>query len=47
VGITDLPGHPWTRITAETLKEKAVQIGRSKDVTENPQSGSLTVTVEV
>ena len=35
------------RVTAEALKQKAAQIGRIKEVTEDPQSGSLTIKVEV
>jgi hypothetical protein len=35
------------RVTAEALKQKAAQIGQIKEVTEDPQSGSLTITVEV
>jgi len=35
------------RVTAEALKRKAAQIGQIKEVTEDPQSGSLTIRVEV
>jgi chromosomal replication initiation ATPase DnaA len=35
------------RVTAEALKRKAAQIGQIKEVTEDPQSGSLTIKVEV
>jgi hypothetical protein len=35
------------RVTAEALKQKAAQIGQIKEVTEDPQSGSLTIKVEV
>lgn len=35
------------RVTAEALKQKAAQLGQIKEVTEDPQSGSLTITVEV
>ena len=35
------------RVTAEALKQKAAQIGQIKEVTEDPQSGSLTIRVEV
>ena len=49
---------PWTRfatnsaeavnrITAEALKKKAASLGQIKEMTEDPQSGSLTITVEV
>jgi hypothetical protein len=36
-----------SRVTAEALKQKAAQIGQIKEVTEDPQSGSLTIKVEV
>jgi hypothetical protein len=35
------------RVTAEALKQKAAQIGQIKEMTEDPQSGSLTIVVEV
>ena len=35
------------RVTAEALKQKAAQLGQIKEVTEDPQSGSLTIKVEV
>ncbi|MFO0807222.1 MAG: hypothetical protein U0746_01215 [Gemmataceae bacterium] len=35
------------RVTAEALKKKAAQIGQIKQVTEDSQTGSLTITVEV
>jgi hypothetical protein len=35
------------RVTAEALKRKAAQLGRVKEVTEDPQAGSLTIVVEV
>jgi hypothetical protein len=35
------------RITAEALKQKAAQIGQIKEMTEDPQAGSLTIVVEV
>jgi hypothetical protein len=35
------------RVTAEALKRKAAQIGQIKEMTEDPQSGSLTIVVEV
>jgi hypothetical protein len=35
------------RVTAEALKRKAAQMGQIKELTEDPQSGSLTIVVEV
>jgi uncharacterized protein involved in exopolysaccharide biosynthesis len=35
------------RATAEALKQKAAQIGQIKELTEDPESGSLTIIVEV
>ena len=35
------------RVTAEALKEKAKQMGTIKDISEDAESGSLTITVEV
>ena len=35
------------RVTAEALKLKAAQIGQIKELTEDPQSGSLTIVLEV
>jgi hypothetical protein len=35
------------RVTAEALKRKAAQLGQIKEITEDPQSGSLTITLEV
>ncbi|MGI9472967.1 MAG: hypothetical protein ACR2NZ_15610 [Rubripirellula sp.] len=35
------------RATAEALKQKAAQIGQIKEVTEDPESGSMTIVVEV
>lgn len=35
------------RVTAEALKEKAAQLGQIKEMTEDPESGSLTIVVEV
>jgi hypothetical protein len=35
------------RVTAEALKRKAAQVGRIKEITENAQSGSLTIVLEV
>jgi hypothetical protein len=35
------------RVTAEALKRKAAQLGAIKEMTEDPQTGSLTIKVEV
>lgn len=35
------------RVTAEALKRKAAQMGQIKEMTEDPQAGSLTIVVEV
>jgi hypothetical protein len=35
------------RVTAEALKRKASQLGQIKELTEDPQTGSLTIVVEV
>jgi hypothetical protein len=35
------------RVTAEALKIKAAQMGRIKEMTEDPQAGSLTIVVEI
>jgi hypothetical protein len=35
------------RVTAEALKKKAAQMGQIKEVTEDPQSGSMTIVLEV
>jgi FtsH ternary system-associated peptide len=35
------------RVTAEALKQKAAQIGQIKEISEDAQSGSLTIKVEV
>ena len=35
------------RVTAEALKQKAATMGEIKEVSEDPQSGSLTIKVEV
>ncbi len=35
------------RVTATALKQKAAQIGQIKELTEDPESGSLTIVVEV
>jgi hypothetical protein len=36
-----------SRVTAEALKRKAAQMGQIKEMTEDPQAGSLTIVVEV
>lgn len=35
------------RVTAEALKRKAAQLGQIKQMTEDPQTGSLTIVLEV
>jgi hypothetical protein len=40
-------GQAVNRITAEALKRKAASLGQIKEMTEDPESGSLTITVEV
>jgi hypothetical protein len=35
------------RVTGEALKQKAAQLGQIKEMTEDPQTGSLTIVVEV
>lgn len=35
------------KVTAEALKQKAAQIGQIKEMTEDPEAGSLTIVVEV
>ena len=35
------------RVTAEALKKKAVQLGKIKRVTEDTESGSLTIVLEI
>ncbi|HEX5270574.1 MAG TPA: hypothetical protein VFW33_08820 [Gemmataceae bacterium] len=35
------------RVTAAALKQKAAQLGQIKEMTEDPQTGSLTIVVEV
>jgi TATA-binding protein-associated factor Taf7 len=35
------------RVTAEALKRKAAQMGQIKEMSEDPQTGSLTIVVEV
>jgi len=36
-----------SRVTATALKEKAAQMGQIKEISENPEEGSLTIKVEV
>ena len=48
--LADLRGeldNAVNRATAQALKQKAAQIGQIKDMTEDPESGSLTIVVEV
>ena len=35
------------RVTSEALKQKAAQMGTIKEIAEDPESGSLTITLEV
>ena len=35
------------KVTSEALKRKAAQMGQVKEITEDPQSGSMTIVVEV
>jgi hypothetical protein len=35
------------KVTAEALKQKAAQLGQIKEMTEDPQTGSLTIVLEV
>lgn len=35
------------RVTAEALKQKAASMGQIKEISEDPQTGSLSITVEV
>jgi hypothetical protein len=35
------------RVTAEALKQKAAQMGQIKEITEDPQAGSMTIVLEV
>jgi DNA topoisomerase VI subunit B len=35
------------RVTAEALKRKAAQLGRVKEISDDPQTGTLTIVVEV
>jgi hypothetical protein len=48
--LADLQGElnqAVNRVTAEALKRKAAQLGQIKEMTEDPQSGSLTIKIEV
>jgi hypothetical protein len=48
--LTDLRGEldqAVNRVTAEALKTKAAQLGQIKEITEDPQSGSMTIVLEV
>lgn len=48
--LTDLRGElnaVVNRVTAEALKQKAAQLGQIKELTEDPETGSLTIVVEV
>ena len=36
-----------SRVTSEALKQKAAQMGTIKNISEDPESGSLTITLEV
>ena len=40
-------GKAVNRVTAEALKRKAASLGQIKEMTEDPESGSLTIKVEV
>jgi F0F1-type ATP synthase membrane subunit b/b' len=40
-------GQAVNRVTGEALKRKAAQLGQIKEMTEDPQSGSLTIVLEV
>jgi hypothetical protein len=35
------------RVTAEALKQRAAQIGRIRQITEDPEQGSMTIVLEV
>lgn len=39
--------HAVNRATAEALKRKAAQIGRIKEMTEDPEAGGVTIVVEL
>jgi hypothetical protein len=39
--------HTVNRVTAEALKQKAAQLGRIKELAEDPEAGSLTIVLEV
>ncbi len=40
-------GNAVNRVTAEALKEKAASLGEIREMTEDPETGSLTIKVEV
>jgi FtsH ternary system domain X5 len=40
-------GRVVNKVTAEALKQKAASLGQIKEITEDPQSGSMTIVVEV
>lgn len=40
-------GQAVNRVTAEALKQKAAQLGQIKEITEDAETGSLTIKVEV
>jgi len=40
-------GQAVNRVTAEALKQKAAQIGQIKEITEDAETGSLTIKLEV
>lgn len=40
-------GQAVNRVTGEALKRKAAQLGQIKEMTEDPESGSLTIVLEV
>ncbi len=46
-GVTSELDQAVNRATAEALKRKAAQIGQIKQMTDDPESGSLTIVVEV
>ena len=49
-GLNDLQGELGqvvNRVTAEALKRKAAQLGQIKELTEDPESGSMTIVLEV
>jgi hypothetical protein len=49
-GLADLRGEldqVVNRVTAEALKRKAARLGQIKEMTEDPEAGSLTIVLEV